>query len=135
MSILTLRTENLEAATRYYVDGLGWRPVLAVPGEVTFLQVAPGLALSLFDAPKFDEDAGRPLPYPFTLAHNVGTDAEVDRVVERMVAAGGSVVMEAQHAEWGGYHAFTSDPVGFCWEIAHNPGWRVAADGTVSLGG
>jgi catechol 2,3-dioxygenase-like lactoylglutathione lyase family enzyme len=132
--ILTLRVEDLETATRYYVDGLGWRPVLAVPGEVTFLQVAPGLVLSLFDAKGFDEDAGRPLPFPFNLAQIVGSEAEVDEAVAEMVRAGGSLVQAPERATWGGYHAFAADAVGFCWEIATNPGWSVADDGTVSLG-
>jgi catechol 2,3-dioxygenase-like lactoylglutathione lyase family enzyme len=134
MTILTLRVEDLDAATRFYVDGLGWKPFLAVPGEVTFLQIAPGVALSLFDASGFDQDAGRPLPHPFNLAQNVDCEADVDRVVAELVAAGGSVVLEPQPAQWGGYHAFVADAVGFVWEVAYNPGWSVAGDGTVSIG-
>lgn len=134
-TIVTIRVEDLDAATRYYTDGLGWRPFLAVPGEVTFIQVAPGLALSLFDAKGFDADAGRPLPFPFTLAHNVDSEQEVRDVVATMVDAGGSVVKEPQPAVWGGYHAFVADPVGVCWEVAHNPAWLVADDGTVRMGG
>lgn len=36
---------------------------------------------------------------------------------------------------WGGYHAYVADPTGVCWEVAHNPGWSVAGDGTVRIGG
>jgi catechol 2,3-dioxygenase-like lactoylglutathione lyase family enzyme len=133
ITIFTIRVDDLEAVTRYYVDGLGWEPFLAVPGEVTFFQVAPGVAISLFNAAGFDADAGRPLPFPFTLAHNLDTEDEVHAVFATMVAAGGTVVMEPQVAEWGGVHAFVADPAGFCWEIAHNPGWSVDADGTVHL--
>ena len=34
---------------------------------------------------------------------------------------------------WGGYSGIFRDPDGHPWEIAHNPGWTLAADGTVSL--
>jgi uncharacterized protein len=53
--------------------------------------------------------------------------------VAELTAAGGSVVLEPQPAQWGGYHAFVADAVGFVWEIAYNPGWSVAGDGTVSI--
>src|SRR5947209_2403417 len=68
LSIFSIRVEDLETETRYYLDGLGWRPFLAVPGEVTLMQVAPGVALSLFDANGFDADAGQPLRFPFILS-------------------------------------------------------------------
>ncbi len=134
VTIITVRVEDLEAASHYYTDGLGWDSFLAVPGEVTFLQVAPGVALSLFDATGFDADVGQPLPFPFTLARNVSSEEEVRHIVASMVDAGGTVLKEPQPAVWGGYHAFVADPVGLCWEVAYNPGWSVSADGTVRLG-
>ena len=135
VSIFTIRTDDLEGATRFYTEGLGWKPFLAVPEEVTFIQVAPGVALSLFDANGFDADAGRPLRFPFTLSHNVHSDQEVRDVVATMLDAGGSVVQEPQPAVWGGYHAHVIDPQGICWEVAHNPTWSIDDDGTVRIGG
>jgi uncharacterized protein len=135
VSIVTIRVEDLEAATRYYVEGLGWRPFLAVAGEVTFMQVAPGVALSLFDANGFDADVGQRLRYPVTVSHNVLNEEEVRDIVRTMVDAGGMVIKEPQSAVWGGYHAIVSDPMGLCWEVAHNPEWSVAEDGTVRIGG
>jgi uncharacterized protein len=134
VTILTVRVDDLDAINRYYVDGLGWQPFLAVPGEVTFFQVGAGVALSFFDARGFDADAGGPLRFPFAFAHNVGRDDDVREIVRQMTEAGGTVVKEPQSAEWGGYHAFVADPAGFCWEVAHNPGWTVAEDGTVAIG-
>lgn len=135
VSIVTIRTQDLEAATRFYTEGLGWEPFLAVPGEVTFIQVAPGVAMSLFDANGFDTDAGRRLSLPFTFSRNVDSEREVRDVVATMVEAGGTVVNEPQPAVWGGYHAHVADLQGMCWEIAHNPSWSVADDGTVRIGG
>ena len=58
----------------------------------------------------------------------------VRAVVRTMVDAGGTLIKEPQPAVWGGYHAFVNDPMGVCWEVAHNPDWSVAADGTVRIG-
>lgn len=134
VDLVTVRVADVESATRYYVDGLGWQPLLAVPGEVTFFQIAPGQALSLFDAAGFDADLGGRVETTCTLAQIVGTEDEVDAVVEAMVVAGASILKPPQRADWGGYHALVADPSGVCWEIAHNPGWSVGPDGEVALG-
>lgn len=133
---VTVATADLDAARRFYVDGLGWRPLLDVPGEIVFFQVAPGTVLGFFDAAAFAADmgaAGGAAPAGFTLSHNVDGAEEVDRLLAEAVRAGGTVVKPAQRAAFGGYHAHVADPNGVVWEIAHNPGWRVAADGTVEL--
>jgi uncharacterized protein len=134
LDIITLRVEDLAAATRFYADGLGWTVMLHVPGEVTFLQSAHGQAISLFDAAGYDADTGAPIPVPIVLAQIVHGEAEVDRVVAELVDAGGTLVKAPEHADWGGYHGFVRDPAGYYWEIADNPGWRVEADGTPRIG-
>jgi catechol 2,3-dioxygenase-like lactoylglutathione lyase family enzyme len=152
IDFITLATGDLDAARRFYRDGLGWAPLLDVPGEILFFQVGHGLVLGLFDAVAFerdlldeagvDESSGEPdaadtgaVPgvQGITLSHNVGSAAEVDAVVERMLAAGGRVRKHPQQAAFGGYHGHVSDPNGVLWEVAHNPGWSVDADGTVRL--
>ena len=134
IDLITLRVEDLDAATRFYTDRLGWATMLHVPGEVTFLQSAHGQAISLFDAAGYDADTGSPIPVPMVLAQIVDDDAAVDRVVAELVEAGATLVKEPEHAEWGGYHGFVRDPAGYYWEIANNPGWRVEADGTPRIG-
>ena len=54
--------------------------------------------------------------------------------VASMVEAGATVIKEPQRAVWGGYHGIVLDVAGCCWEIAHNTGWSVADDGTVTIG-
>jgi hypothetical protein len=41
---------------------------------------------------------------------------------------------EPQQADFGGFHCYFADPSGFRWEVATNPGWRVGADGRVTIG-
>ncbi|HEX2178250.1 MAG TPA: VOC family protein, partial [Actinomycetota bacterium] len=126
-------------AWRFYVEGLGWEPKMNVPGEIIFFQVAPGVILGFFEAGHFAADLGdqaAPVGKPggFTLAHNVGSPEEVNRVLADAKAAGATIVKPGQNASFGGYHGHFADPNGVVWEVAHNPGWRVDGEGTVHLG-
>lgn len=139
LSFLTLATPDLDAARRFYRDGLGWEPLGDVPGEILFFQVAPGLVLGLFDAAKFDDDLLRERTTQgaegLTLSQNVADRDAVVATLERMRAAGGTVLKPAQEGAFGGiFHGHVADPNGVIWEIAHNPGWRVDEDGAVRMG-
>ena len=57
----------------------------------------------------------------------------MDRLVDAAARAGATVLKSPQPAAFGGYHGHFTDPNGVIWEVAHNPGWRVEADGTVRL--
>jgi catechol 2,3-dioxygenase-like lactoylglutathione lyase family enzyme len=135
---LTLATADLDAARSFYVDGLGWEPTLDVPGEIIFFQIAPALMLGLFDLDKFNQDlaggASHQSVQGVTLAHNVDDPDAVRSLVEQMVAAGATVLKQPQDGAFGGiFHAHVQDPNGVVWEIAHNPGMHVDADGTVTF--
>jgi catechol 2,3-dioxygenase-like lactoylglutathione lyase family enzyme len=139
LDLLTLAVDDLDAARRFYLDGLGWPAALDVPGEVLFLQLNHGLLVGLFGSRDLADDmeADRASVLPgagFTLAHIVGSPADVRDVVARAQQAGATVVKPPQDAAFGGYHAYFADPVGLRWEVAWNPGWRVLPDGTVQIG-
>ena len=136
---LTLATHDLDAARSFYRDGLGWSPLADIAGEILFFQVAPGLVLGLFDSEKFDDDLIRDRSTTgvsgVTLSHNVSNRDEVLRTISEMHAAGGTVLKPAQEGAFGGiFHGHVADPNGVIWEIAHNPGWSIDEDGTVSFG-
>ncbi len=138
LDLLTLGVRDLDAARAFYVDGLGWPTVLDVPGEVVFVQIGHGILLSLYGAADLARDTGDdvagPPPTSVTLGQVVGSEAEVDAVLAAAEASGGSVVRPGRRMDWGGYSGFFADPDGYRWEVAHNPGFRVAADGTVTIG-
>ena len=50
-------------------------------------------------------------------------------------AAGAMIPKPAEEAFWGGYSGYFADPDGHLWEVAWNPEWPMAADGSVRLGG
>lgn len=75
LHFLTLSTADLDAARAFYAAGLGWEPMLDVPGEIIFFQIAPGLVLGLFDAGKFGRDHAMvrdPNGITWEIAHNPG---------------------------------------------------------------
>jgi uncharacterized glyoxalase superfamily protein PhnB len=67
------------------------------------------------------------------LAYCTRTREEVDAVLDEAVAAGAKVLKPAQDAFWGGYSGYFADPDGHAWEVAWNPDWTIADDGSVSL--
>ncbi|PRZ30182.1 hypothetical protein CLV47_13116 [Antricoccus suffuscus] len=134
---ITLATPDVDAARAFYRDGLGWEPLLDVPGEIIFFQIGAGLVLGLFDAEKFCADVAGAVTNPsttgITLSHNVADTEAVDDVVRLAVAAGATLIKEPQRADFGGYHGHFADPNGVVWEVCHNPGWSVDDSGRVSL--
>jgi len=69
-----------------------------------------------------------------TLAYNVRSPAEVDQVLADAAAAGATVGRPGAPTFWGGYSGVFIDLDGHPWEVAHNPGWALADDGSVRLG-
>ena len=126
ISFVTLAVRDLDACRRFYLDGLGWRAALDVPGEVLMIQVGEHVVLSLWGEEHFEAEVGAvrrgPGTAPITLAHNVPTRAEVDAVLATARAAGAAPVGTAVERDWGGYSGYFGDPDGYRWEVAYNPG-------------
>jgi uncharacterized glyoxalase superfamily protein PhnB len=68
-----------------------------------------------------------------TLSHNVPTPDDVRTVLDLARDAGAQVWGPVER-EWGGFTGYFADPDGFRWEVAHNSGFRVTADGRVHMG-
>ncbi len=141
LDLITLGVPDLDAARRFYVDGLGWEPVWEVPGEIVFLQVNHGLLLALWSDHALERDVAADSPAPVTpgpprlsLAQIVATEDEVRKALDRAAAAGGTVLKPPQRGDFGGFHGYFADPAGFRWEIATNAGWSVDPDGRAHIG-
>ena len=66
-------------------------------------------------------------------AHNVASRDEVDRVIGAAATAGAQVTRRAAETFYGGYAGYFRDPDGHVWEVAHNPGFTLNDDGTLTL--
>jgi uncharacterized protein len=133
LTCLTLGVRDIARARAFY-EALGWSGE-SPDGEVVFFQ-AGGMVLALWDrrllaADSAVEDSGG--WGGVTLAYNVGSPAAVDAVLAEAAAAGARIVRPGVTTFWGGYAGVFVDPDGHPWEVAHNPGWHLAADGSVQL--
>jgi uncharacterized glyoxalase superfamily protein PhnB len=57
----------------------------------------------------------------------------VDDVTEEARQAGATIGRVPGETFWGGYAAIVIDPDGHPWEVAHNPGWTLHDDGTMTI--
>ena len=67
------------------------------------------------------------------LAHNLRSREQVDELVDAAERAGATITRPPAETSYGGYAACFADPDGHIWEIAHNPGFTLAEDGTLQL--
>lgn len=123
INMITLGVRDLAASIAFYEKGLGF-PRMESPPEVAFFTLQ-GTWLALYGREPLADDAGVPAEgegfEAFTLAYNVGSEEEVDRVVEEALAAGATLVKQPQKVFWGGYSGYFKDPDSHLWEVAYNP--------------
>jgi catechol 2,3-dioxygenase-like lactoylglutathione lyase family enzyme len=133
VSLITLGVADVGRARTFY-ERLGWSVGLHIEDTV-FFQVG-GSVLSLWDRGKLEQDSAVTDGGSWggiTLAHNVASRDEVDRVIEEARTAGATVGREPGETDWGGYAGVFIDPDGHPWEVAHNPGFEVQPDGSLRL--
>ncbi|MEU1744740.1 VOC family protein [Micromonospora arida] len=134
ISLITLGVNDVARAKAFY-EQLGWQGQEVE--ETVFIQ-AGGLALVLWGRDKLAadagiDDAGSAGFGGMTLAQNVRSRAEVDEVVAAATKAGATVTKPAEETFYGGYAGYFADPDGHLWEIAWNPGFTLAEDGTLTV--
>lgn len=137
LSLITLGVTDLATARAFY-GRLGWVESGAGNEHVTFFQLG-GIALGLYGRAALAAEVGvadtteRDRFGGIALAYNVREQAEVDAVLAEAVAAGGRLLGAGEARFWGGYSGYFADPEGHVWEVAWNPCFPIAANGTVSL--
>lgn len=136
LNIVTLGVGDLKESSEFY-ERLGWRRSMAKSEGIVFFQTG-GMALALYPRTELAKDAtlnaGKARAFNgFSLAYNTRSHEEVDRVLSEAQAAGAKLVKAAQEAFWGGYSGYFADPDGFLWEVAWNPFFPMAEDGSIRL--
>ena len=134
VSLITLGVEDLARARSFY-EALGWRTGAAPADDVVFFQTGCSV-LALWGREQLTEDSAVVDSGGWggvTLAYNARGREEVDAVIEEARAAGARIGREPAETFWGGYSGAFVDPEGHAWEVAHNPRWTIADDGSVKL--
>src|SRR6478672_9687436 len=129
IGVITLAVADLDRSLAFYRDGLGLPSKGIVgtefagdehspAGAIALFELTGGLLLSLYPRSKLAKDAGIPLQPPtsgeFSLGDVVDSQADVDAVIERALAAGaGATATEPAHDRaWGIYSGYFLDPDG-----------------------
>jgi catechol 2,3-dioxygenase-like lactoylglutathione lyase family enzyme len=134
LSLVTLGVADLARAKAFY-EALGWQGQQP-SDDVVFFQ-AGGMIVALWGRERLAEDSTVDDAGGWggiTLAHNVRSPEEVDAVLGEAARAGATIGREGAPTFWGGYSGVFVDPDGYPWEVAHNPFWTIADDGSISLG-
>jgi uncharacterized protein len=134
VSLITLGVADVHRARAFY-EALGWSG--ATPDDDVIFFQAGCMIVALWGRDKLAADSvvndgggwGG-----VTLAYNVASPEEVDAVLAEAKAAGATIGRFGAPTEWGGYSGVFLDPDGHPWEVAHNPGWVLDADGSIRLG-
>ncbi len=134
LSLVTLGVADLSRARRFYEE-VGWETGAAPEDDVVFFQTG-GMIVALWDRARLADDSVVTDSGGWggvTLAHNVQSPAEVDAVLAEAERAGARIARHGAETFWGGYSGVFVDPDGHPWEVAHNPHWTIADDGSVRL--
>ena len=134
ISLITLGVADVSRARAFY-EALGWQGQEVE--ETVFFQ-AGGMGLVLWSQDKLAGDAGlaRVMTDAFrglSLAQNVRSRSSVDAVIAAAQTAGATVTRRPTETSYGGYAGYFTDPDGHAWEIAYNPGFALAEDGTITI--
>lgn len=135
VTLITLGVADLVAARAFYAR-LGWVEHGESQPGIAFYQMQ-GQALALFGRDDLAADQGRAGAAlgmgAVTLAQNFATEAEVDAAYAAALVAGAVALKRPEKVFWGGYSGYWADLDGHVWEVAMNPFWPLADDGSLTL--
>lgn len=136
LTLITLGVRNLQRSRDFYQNIFGWQPMESSNESIVFYQLN-GIQLALFPQESLADDAGVEADGKgfrgFSLAYNVRSEKEVDKLVASLEAKGVTVLKQPQKVFWGGYSSYITDPDNNLWEIAYNPFLPVDEKGNVEL--
>jgi catechol 2,3-dioxygenase-like lactoylglutathione lyase family enzyme len=132
---ITLAVDDLDRSVAFYRDGLGWPTegivgqefhdeVTGADGTIAFFNLDGGLLLGLYERANLAKDASLPPGPPSSTEFSLGvpgeSQAEVDKLLRQVEAAGGTLTAPAHMRPFGVYSGYFTDPDGHLFEIAWN---------------
>jgi len=132
---ITLAVDDLDRAVAFYRNGLGWPTegivgrefhdeLTGADGTIAIFTLDDGLLLTLYERTNLAKDASLPAgpssSTEFSLGIPAQSQAEVDRLLAQVEAAGGTLTAPAHMRPFGFYSGYFTDPDGHLFEIAWN---------------
>lgn len=136
LNLITLGTADFRKSLDFYENGLGWKKSAKSLDSLALFDLG-GIILALH--PRDELAADTTLLYQassfsgLTISHNTRSEKEVDEILEKVAAHGGTIVKPAQKVYWGGYSGYFRDLDGYLFEVAYNPFWELDEKGNVVL--
>lgn len=124
ITLITLGVSDHKKSREFYLNVFGWTALAGSNDDITFFQLND-VKLALFSEHALAEDAS--IKHDgngfrrFSLAYNVASEQEVDKVFDELVSKGATPIKKPEKVFWGGYSSYVGDPDGILWEIAFNP--------------
>jgi uncharacterized protein len=116
------------AASRAFKSDFGWKPVLENEGAV--VHQTNGLMLGTWLQAKVEEDtrqARLARPGVFALVRDVGSEKEVDALIDALAKAGGKSLHKADAPPHGDHRDYVADPDDHAWEMTFSLAWKIDA--------
>ena len=126
INIITLAVDDLDRSLRFYRDGLGLPAKGIIEGfsDHVLFEMQGGLSLVLYLRSEVNKITGQAetlkSPAACILSYAATSKEEVDDILQRAKAAGGTLTGSTEEQIWG-YFGYFKDPDGHLWEIIWNP--------------
>lgn len=140
ITCICLGVKSMEKAIKFYRDGLGYKTDCKEDNPSVCFFDTPGTKFELYPLDLLAEDINKDNPPQIgngfsgiTLAYNVVNKEDVDKTIELVRKAGGSIVKEPQEVFWGGYHAYFKDLDGYYWEVVWGPDFKYDEKGMLQF--
>lgn len=140
ITCVCLGVKSMEKAIKFYRDDLGYKTDCKENNPYVCFFDTPGTKFELFPLDLLVKDINEIDPPQIgngfggiTLTYNVEKKDEVDKIIELVRNAGGTIVKEPQNVFWGGYHAYFKDLDGYYWEVAWGPDFKYDENGMLQF--
>ena len=122
LDFVSLVSANLDQVRRFYGEGLGFPSECFSEGaDHIKIELENELAIVFYERAAFEKQFGDivspALGGGLILSHTVPEKSDVETVLARAAAAGGSLAGQPVEQDWGGFAGYIKDPDGHLWEI------------------
>ncbi len=129
INLITLGVKDIRESMQFYKK-LGFETSVQEEQPAIVFFNNGGTKLALYSLEELAKDINENTPPTrngfsgITLAYNAKSIEEVDEMMSRVEASGGTIVKAPQRVFWGGYSGYFSDPDGYYWEVAFGDQWE-----------